>query len=272
MRSTHPLATARTLLAAALSAALLAGCSSADDTTAKTPQKVASPAQKIVAPLLDLDVVDVESVALPETPQGVDRSAWISNARSVRAIAVASLGESSWDTAAGPETIRRVAGSAPDDVGRAMIDATAKAEPATALDWAPTFAGDTQPATARVVDARWAHQTITTNGPSRTLAVLQVTTLYTVDAGRPLVVQRQIALGSQRPTPDLGTFTWVMGTETGGQDTCRYYTDAVVTPADSPDLQQLQSLVDQVVDQTEVVIPEEGTDIAEERTKACADV
>lgn len=257
---------------------LLTACTGGSDDAAPekdTPSSAASatptmsPAEKAVAPLVDREAVDLARLPLPR-PVGGNPAAWDTSATAVRLMAVASQKKSLWSAKPGPGVISEVAAAAPPQIEKSMNGLDLGGERAASLFWAPTFADDARPAAAKVVDARWT-STISTDGNFLPIVVLQATTLYTFADATPVVVQRQFSLGNQRPVPDLGAFRWSVDVETAGADACRMWTDGVIAPTEDADLDQLQTLVDNVVDQKRIDTNfDEKDDAATQRKKECS--
>ena len=274
----RPTRTAHALVGALLAGTVLTACSGETAADPEPTDGVAtteepSPAAEVVAPLLERDEVDVATLDLPDAPDGVSPEAWASNAESVRAIAVASLDPELWSTPPGPDVVTPVANEAPSPITRSMKELDSATEPALSLYFGPTFEADVQPSEARVVDARWTSDVSMQGQTSVDRAVLETTTVYTFDEQTPIVVRHAIRLGSQNPANEpLGVFRWGLNIDASGHDACVRWTDGLLTPAASPDLDELQDLVDHVVD-AEPIGPEGDLidDVAAEREKACSD-
>jgi hypothetical protein len=223
-----------------------------------------------VAPLLDLDEVDVAEVDPPDAPGGVPAAVWASDTLTVQALALASLDESLWTTDPGKALVTKVARVAPPAVATSMIESDYSVDPGGSVFWGPAFAPDGQPADARVVDARWTTTVLRGDTGAFQAPVLEVTTVFTFDDATPVVTQRQFKFGADRPGPDVGNSRWAVDNKAGGHDACTYSTDGLIEPSATADLDDLQALVDHVVDQEKVVVDNDLTNLERERKQACA--
>lgn len=274
----RPTRTARALVGALLAGTVLTACSGETAADPEPTDSVATteapdPAAEVVAPLLERDEVDLATLDLPEAPEGVNPAVWQNAAQMALNLAVGSTSEDLWTVDDPLELVTDVARSALPPIGPSMIDAAPEpinAAKGASLFWGPSFAPDTQPTDARVVDARWSRTTAERNGVTLDLPVVQFTTVFTFEDATPVVVQRQFKIGLERTVPDVGVFQWFVNSTTAGEDECEYWGSGTITPAETPDVEQLQTLVDNVVDQTEIDVSNDDTDFGALRNKACS--